>query len=237
MRPGTTNHKLITAHGLVADSWLSVHPEISQPLSQSPTDRIRTLGITSNSTWNTWRSKRIEANSKRLDYIFINEQQVRAVESVVVFTELVPKLHCSYSDHFGVNTKIQLVDRPSPTEGLASGTAKTILTSDLFGEILDISQNYVAREVSQSRIRVRHFFMALFVFVGVLIGQWWVEPNYGHFILLLGTVLIMVYGTVDGLIGFLFGRWELRALKEFVSEMHLAQSIYTQGENEIEDVA
>src|SRR5271156_4320537 len=223
MQPGTTNHKLITTHGLVADSWMSVHPEISQPLSQSPTDRIRTLGITSNPTWNTWRAKRIEANSKRLDYIFINEQQVRAVESTVDFTELVPKLHCSYSDHFGVSTKLQLVDRPSP-EGLASGNGQTVLTSNFFKEILDISQRYVVREASQSRIRVGHFFMALFLFVGILIGQWWVEPNYGHFILLLATVLIMIYGTVDGLIGFLFGRWELRALKEFVSEMHLAQS-------------
>jgi len=39
--------------------------------------------------------------------------------------------------------------------------------------------------------------------------------------------LIMVYGIVDGLIGFVFGRWELRALNEFMSEMRLARNIYS----------
>lgn len=232
MVPGSIAHTLITTNGLVTDSWLAVHPEcLSNPpdkLNYSPIDRIRKLGVTSNSTWNTWRANRNEANSKRLDYVFINQRRAEVVDSLVVFTELVPKLRCSYSDHFGISVKLRLINEK---QGEAETHSTGILSCSLFDTIDKISNVYLARQVRQSRWRIASFFVAVVVFLGALVGQWWIEPEYGHFILLLGTVLIMVYGTVDGLIGFVFGRWELRALKEFVSEMQLARTAYTKEWN------
>ena len=50
--------------------------------------------------------------------------------------------------------------------------------------------------------------------------------NYAHFIISLSALLIMVTVTVDGLIRFLLGRWEIRALREFISEVNSERKIY-----------
>jgi hypothetical protein len=35
-------------------------------------------------------------------------------------------------------------------------------------------------------------------------------------------------GVLDGAIGFIWGRWEMRALREFAGEMYLARKVYAQ---------
>jgi len=182
-------------------------------------DRIRTLGVTCNSTWNTWRAKRNEANSKRLDYIFVNRQRCEVTDSRVCFTELVPNLNCSYSDHFGVTTHVRLYDyQQAHSSNLSAAT---------FDDISGIAKRYRQREMRQSKLRIWHFIISILIFLAVLVGQWWIKPAFGHFIVLFCTVLIMCFGVVDGLIGFLFMRWEIRAVNEFVGEMALARQVYS----------
>jgi sphingomyelin phosphodiesterase 2 len=228
----------MTGYGLLNDSWLKVHRQDVSAISAM--DRIRQLGITCNSTWNTWRANREESRSKRLDYIFVNSRLCEVTNCRVFFTELVPKINCSYSDHFGVNTRIRLGsaikdsslaavnapvqvirDNPPSESTAAPSTAHTILSRNTFEDIGQIAARYLQRETRQSKYRIVHFFAAVFGFLCLLVGQWWVKPAFGHFLILLGTVLIMCYGVVDGLIGFIFMRWEVRCLKEFISEMAL----------------
>lgn len=229
-------HSLITAHGLVNDSWLAVHPDtppptggsISSQLSDS--DRIRLLGVTCDSALNTWRAYDLakdmdDPSAKRLDYVFVNQDRAEVRDCTVVFTEPIPQLNCSYSDHFGIHVKLQLKEN-SKDASETTITDEGVLSHAMFDTIDRISEHYLAREIRHSKYRVWHFWASVAVFVGLLIGQWWVRPRYGHFIILLGAVVVMVTGTIDGLIGFIFGRWEIRALREFISEVHLARKVY-----------
>jgi sphingomyelin phosphodiesterase 2 len=235
-QPGSLAHRLITIHGLVSDSWLAVHPD-SPPRSASSHisnlsdhDKIRLLGVTCDSQLNTWRAYDLkkdmdDPSPKRLDYVFVNQDRVQVQDSTVVFTERVPHLDCSYSDHFGISVKLQL--RKQVKDGSETAFSDEGALSHATFDFIDrISEQYLAREIRHSRWRNRHFIASVLVFIGLLIGQWWVKPNYGHFIILLVAVVVMVTGTVDGLIGFIFGRWEIRALREFISEVRLARKVY-----------
>ena len=155
----------------------------------------------------------------------LNQDRAAVRECTVVFTEPIPQLNCSYSDHFGINVKLQL--RSQIKDGSeVTYSDERILSHAMFDTIEHISDRYIAREIRHSQYRNIHFILSVVVFIGLLIGQWWVEPIYGHFIILLGGVLLMVAGTINGLIGFIFGRWEIRALREFISEVRLARKVY-----------
>lgn len=197
----------------------------------SDDDRIRLLGVTCDSKLNTWRAYDLakdmdDPSAKRLDYVFVNEDRARVRDCAVVFTEPIPHLGCSYSDHFGINVKLELRSRIKDGSQAATVSDDAILPHAIFDTIDRISDRYIAREVRHSRYRNIHFIASVVVFVGLLIGQWWVTPIYGHFIILFFGVLIMVTGTINGLIGFIFGRWEIRALREFTSEVRLARKVY-----------
>jgi sphingomyelin phosphodiesterase 2 len=220
----------------VSDSWLAVHPDTPPPSAGSTfthlsdIERIRLLGVTCDSALNTWRAYDLakdmdDPSAKRLDYVFVNQDRAAVRECTVVFTEPVPGLNCSYSDHFGINVKLELRNRLKDGSE-ATYSEESVLSHAMFDTIERISDRYIAREVRHSQYRNIHFFASIAVFIGLLIGQWWVQPNYGHFIILLGGVLVMVTGTINGLIGFIFGRWEIRALREFISEVRLARKVY-----------
>ena len=235
-QPGSLAHSLITTHGLVSDSWLAVHSNSppnsadSDVTTLSDSDRIRLLGVTCDSKLNTWRAYDLakdmdDPSAKRLDYVFVNEDRVTVRDCAVVFTEPIAHLGCSYSDHFGINVKLELQNQIK-NGSQATMLDETTLSRTIFDTIDLISDRYIAREIRHSRYRNIHFIASVVVFIGLLVGQWWVTPIYGHFIILFCGVLVMVTGTINGLIGFIFGRWEIRALREFVSEVRLARKVY-----------
>lgn len=166
-----------------------------------------------------------DPSPKRLDYVYVNQERANVKDCTVVFTEPVPGLNCSYSDHFGIHVKLELKDQSKDGSELTY-PGESVLSEGMFDVIEWITDRYMEREIQHSRYRNIHFIVSFVVFIGLLIGQWWVEPNYAHFLILLGGVLIMVTGTVNGLIGFIFGRWEIRALREFQSEVKLARNLY-----------
>jgi sphingomyelin phosphodiesterase 2 len=229
-------HTLITTHGLVGDSWRVVHPDTPGPSSASETpsnlsdiERIRLLGVTCDSALNTWRAYDLakdmdDPRAKRLDYIFINQDRAQVQSCDVVFTERVPGLDVSYSDHFGIHAQIRLTHGKRYSEDTVG--EEPMLSATMFDAIESINEWYMARELRHSKWRICHFFASVVVFIGLLVGQWWVRPVWGHFLILIGGVLAMVTGVVDGLIGFLFGRWEVHALREFISEVRLARKMY-----------
>jgi sphingomyelin phosphodiesterase 2 len=232
---GSLAHKLITSHGLVSDSWLVAHPD-RPPQSASSNysllsdaDRIRLLGVTCDSKLNTWRAYDLakdmdDPTAKRLDYVFVNQERAIVKDSTVVFTEHVPLLNCSYSDHFGIHVTLQLQEPRDHGKVIVS--EEPTMSPQMFDTITWISDRYIKREMHHSWLRNTHFWVSLVVFVGLLIGQWWVKAAYGHFIILLCGTLVVVTGVVDGLIGFIFGRWEIAAIKEFTSEVELARKVY-----------
>lgn len=235
-QPGSLAHTLITSHGLVNDSWLAVHPN-SPPTSSgtdittlSDNDRIRLLGVTCDSQLNTWRAYDLakdmdDPSAKRLDYVFVNQDRAHVQNCTVVFTELIPHLNCSYSDHFGISVNLQLRHVKDSVKPVSVSEEPT-LSHAMFDTIERVTDRYIARETRHAWWRNLHFIVSILVFIALLIGQWWVEPLYAHFIILLGGVLVMVSGTIHGLIGFIFGRWEIRALREFISEVRLARRVY-----------
>jgi len=229
-------HTIITTHGLVTDSWLAVHPDtpprsaVSESSTLSDIEHVRLLGVTCDSALNTWRAYDLakdmdDPRAKRLDYIFVNQDRAQVKSCDVVFTEHVPRLNVSYSDHFGIHVEIQLTGLKDDPDGTVATGDEPFLSPEMFDTIEEINERYMRREVRHSQWRIWHFFASLVIFLALLIGQWWVRPAYAHFLILLGAVVVMVTGVVDGLIGFLFGWWEIRALREFISEVRLARKV------------
>lgn len=215
---------------------MEVHPE-SLPAEEGPhlnelsdSDKIRLLGVTCDSQLNTWRAYDLskdmdDISPKRLDYVFVNPDRSAVRDCQVVFTEPISGLKCSYSDHFGIEVKLELRNVPNMGSEDATSGERT-LSPIIFDTIESVTERYIKREIWHSNLRIGHFVVSVLMFIALLIGQWWVEPKYGHFLISLGAVIIMVTGTIDFLIGFIFGRWEDRALKEFISEVRLARKVY-----------
>lgn len=103
---------------------------------------------------------------------------------------------------------------------------------DLFGlpepaynELLDLIRKYRAREQTQLKYRALHFWVALLLTIGCLVGIWFVGGRtYIGFILLLFSSLNLTAGTIDGLLSLLFFRAELGTLKEFEWEVKSARA-------------
>lgn len=95
----------------------------------------------------------------------------------------------------------------------------------LYTDILELIEDYKPTSIKQAKLRNAHFIASVVVLIGLLIAVWWGAAHdraYVGFIFLLLTIVISVTGLLDGLIGFLFGRNEWRALLEFQSEVELA---------------
>jgi len=218
MIPASLAHRLILTNGHVADSWLSANPTTTVSTTSpsfTPTQNIEKLGITCDSQLNTWRHNPEHApgsdpHAKRLDYIFHAPSTSTVTSARVVFTDPVPDLNCSASDHFGIHITLSLTPAPP---------LQDVLPLELYDDILTMTDEYMKREYKQRKLRIGHFFTMLVGNIGLLIGQWWVKPAWGTFIIMLVSWLWGMYATVDGLIGFVFMGSEIRALREFRGEI------------------
>lgn len=94
----------------------------------------------------------------------------------------------------------------------------------LYSDILRLIEEYKPTSIMQARLRNYHFIASVVALIIILITVWWGAADnraYVGFIFILLTITISVTGLIDGLIGFLFGRNEWRALLEFESEVEL----------------
>lgn len=94
----------------------------------------------------------------------------------------------------------------------------------LYTDILDLIESYKPTSIMQAKLRNYHFIASVIILVAMLIAVWWGAAHnraYVGFIFLLVAIVVSITGLLDGLIGFLFGRNEWRALREFESEVRL----------------
>lgn len=127
---------LLRTYGALRDSFLDVHPRANDApaMGISSVDALKTLGMTCDSTINTYSAgKNIPPSitaqgGKRLDYIFYREGRgaayaVQCTQSEVVLDGLVPGQSFSYSDHFGLTSTFKFEPRSDATD--TSSSAKT----------------------------------------------------------------------------------------------------------------
>jgi len=207
------------------DAWDAIHPS-------GPTDtqfmseqaQIDVLGVTCDSRLNCFRPSDLDTttddpNAKRIDYIFTSEALIE--EAKVVMTEHIPSHNINYSDHFGVSVTLQLPDIPH-------AKATGYLPPEIFNSIRGLTTSYVIREEKYSLLRISHFYLSLIVCLSMLISVWFVEQKGYIFVMMFFSTMCSWCGVLDGAIGFIWGRWELRALREFAGEMDLASKVYGQ---------
>lgn len=204
-------------------------------------------GATCDSVLNTWRwSKQMQKELKkgrhhvddlnaldplaqRLDYIFFSSnvamtgQQWRLQSARVGMTTRHPELKVSLSDHFSVEATIS----PYPNSGtiVPANPMVTPLPEAVYSEILDMIAKYMIREKRQKTIRMLHFYIQVSITVACLVAVWWSPSNFVAFILMLVSSVGLATGVLDGLMGGLFVRSEMRALKEFRWEIENARSM------------
>ncbi|KAK9491066.1 Endonuclease/exonuclease/phosphatase [Lipomyces doorenjongii] len=226
-RPDSLTYALLTKRAGLQDSWTTVHGTSTEhilPASLSPEKQITTLGVTCDSLLNTWRADRDISEAKRLDYCF-HAPHLSTVDSVdVTFIDKVPGLNVSASDHFGVSVTLRIL--PTARSELASGREQAEegarppnLPLANYESILDVIASYLPTARAQQYYRLLHFWISIVLVVGLHVGIFWVKSGWPGFLVVLGSTVIAVTGVIDGMLGFLFGRNELRALKEFEEEV------------------
>lgn len=190
-----------------------------------------------------------DPRGKRLDYVFATTGPLQrdaanlssqprgwVVHSASVeMTQRHPELNVSLSDHFAALATLRLHEvSPSspapeldaqllPTQGNDPENASLFLSD--YDEILAMTQEYMAREVSQRYWRGIHFYASVLVWIGCLVAVWFSPRNFVAFILMLVASLGLATGVVDGLLALLFFWSEIRALREFEWEIRTARSL------------
>lgn len=226
-RPQSVGMRLLEHKGGLSDAWLHSaklprefsSAEIGQ---MTPQEQIDSAGVTSDSQLNTWRKNFAPERAKRLDYIFYDTSAASAVSSKVTFTEVEPGVG-SLSDHFGFSATFAL--HPHPSRANIKNQDFELETA--YNELLKIIAAYRPTWRYQSVWRLTHFWASTLLVIGLLVSVWWgAAHNRGYvgFIYIVAAVVASVTGVVNGLIGFLFGNNEKRALTEFEEQVHLALS-------------
>ncbi|WBW75396.1 inositol phosphosphingolipid phospholipase C, Css1 [Schizosaccharomyces osmophilus] len=222
IQPLSVPHEIITSYGLVQDAWLTVHPEqATHPpnrYAMSDQELVDIAGATCDSRLNSWRetisSKDMDDFvAKRLDYVFHSPSTSTATQSKVVFTDRIPQLDCSYSDHFGIEMDLKILEQPVVP-------AETRVRHTIIDDTLGITYQYMARERLHMRLRIAELLISIPIIIGVHVAIVWCDPAWLKVIILFFTVVIAVAAAVNGFcIGLLFGRWEFNGLLEFAAEL------------------
>ncbi|ANB15203.1 inositol phosphosphingolipid phospholipase [Sugiyamaella lignohabitans] len=237
--PGSASYDLLQLVGRLSDSWTSKHGEFTGDIALLSTeDQILLAGATCDSVYNTWRADRQAHEAKRLDYILFDSSRAYVDDCRVSFTERVEGM--SFSDHFAIES--DLIIKPILNPHSVSGVEKiqpniseallvNSVTDDdlltLYNKVLSIIDDYKPTSVWQKKIRIYHFWLSIFILIALMIAVFWGAlkgRTYFAFIFILLSILVTATGLIDGLIGFLFGRNETRALMEFESEIRLAMA-------------
>lgn len=226
-RPQSIGMRLLEHKGGLSDAWLDTS-KLSREFSSAeigqmtPQEQIHLAGVTSDSQLNSWRKNFGPERAKRLDYIFYDTSAASVVSSKVTFTEPEPGVG-SLSDHFGFSAIFTL--NPHPVS--VNSKLLDLELENIYTELLKIISAYRPTWMYQSLWRLTHFWASTLLVVGLIVSIWWGAAHnrpYVGFVYIIVAVVASVTGVVNGLIGFLFGNNESRALSEFEEQVHLALS-------------
>lgn len=215
--PNSLPYKLFTVEAGLLDSWEIHHGNERHDIEyMTPEDQILLAGITCNSRLNSWRYERPITDAVRLDYALIDASLIKPIDVRVKFTELIPELNCSYSDHFAYNCNFQIVNNE---ENIASYSLTDKV--NVYQELISVIQNYRTHTIPwQSAWRKYHLITSILTVTLIhgLLGLFFFNPVVVIFLSLSSTI-IAVTGVVNGLIWYLGVRSELRALQEVQLEV------------------
>nr|CAG8448767.1 3915_t:CDS:2 [Entrophospora candida] len=249
--PNSILYKLVTTHGQMTDSWASqstLSPlndsttSLNKPAANNtfdPAASITQEGYTSNSPLNTWSNISLkQANldqygGQRIDYVFYRKtSRFWCSGSRVVFTEKIPELGVSYSDHFGVEAKFTLVGRSKnsviPLSVWEFGPPETLYELDT--NTIKILMNLFKKDLEKSRatsnIYIILFYTTLALMFALILLQMLLTANAidksYQYLGLLAIIIsgpIAAFGTIIGLIGLLFGNEEQSVYRELLDEV------------------
>lgn len=221
--PNSLTHRLFNLVAQLSDSWQDHHGEFKGDIGYlTPENQIVEAGTTCDSQLNTWRAQRKIHEACRLDYIFYDRSFAHVDDARVSFIDPISGIG-SVSDHFAVEADLvlnnQVIEKPP-----ANAEDLRLLYTDM----LDLIEDYKYTSIMQAKVRNFHFILSVVILICLLITVFWGAAHnraWVGFLFMLVAIVVAVTGLLDGLMGFLFGRAEMRGLREFESEVELARHV------------
>ncbi|EJU02596.1 DNase I-like protein [Dacryopinax primogenitus] len=229
--PTALSINLLSSHAGLTDAFVHTHPQAgASNLHQTPYSlqsaelAIRDLGITADSPLNTYSAKKkLDASArrwqgKRLDYIYYRSERMSCVASQVVLTDKVPGFDFSYSDHFGLEATFALL--PSPAPDVPNPPVQP-LTARTLSQALQALSTFYRQSRSTARMYMTGFNGCILALLALIIGSAF-QPNRRVNPLLVILASAFTWGGTTLLYaGFVYGKWEQRALMTVIEEMEL----------------
>ncbi|CCK69184.1 inositol phosphosphingolipid phospholipase KNAG_0C00710 [Huiozyma naganishii CBS 8797] len=230
-RPESLQHQFLTQETGLADSWEQLgakayppRPTLAQVAKMSALDQLKYGCTTCDSLLNTWRSDRRPDEACRLDYALVDPHKLLTVDAGVQFTERIPGIG-SFSDHFAYYCELHYRDNSKDEQTPARDLLLKRYSS--YVEMCDLIDDYLITAHRQKFWRGIHFWASLVLIIGCCVSTSFTSytraPLVPRFFWVLFASVLAVTGLIDGLISFLFGRSELRALREVKLEVTDAQ--------------
>ncbi|CAI5263766.1 ASB_HP2_G0014980.mRNA.1.CDS.1 [Saccharomyces cerevisiae] len=229
-RPGSLPHKFLTQEAGLVDSWEQLHgkQDLAVIARLSPLQQLLKGCTTCDSLLNTWRTQRQPDEACRLDYALIDPDFLQTVDAGVRFTERIPHLDCSVSDHFAYSCTLNIV--PQGTESRPSTSVKRAKTHDRelilqrysnYETMIECIHTYLKTAQRQKFFRGLHFWASILLLIASLVVTTFTanKAGWSSIFWVLFAIAVSISGTIDGAISFLFGRSEIRALSEVEQEV------------------
>lgn len=233
---------LIRDHAALSDSWAVTHPQSNDTSSiPPPPEAILKFGVTADSPLNTYSAgKPLDPTArkywgKRLDYIFYRQPKwrdgkpgnalpiLKCVDCRVVLTEKVPGEQFSFSDHFGLESTLEIFDpQPAASEDpLSQVPEQTELSNAAISTTIQALASCYTFSRHRARRELTVFGLCLLLLVGVIIGSSWLPHAWINPIFILFTVVVAWAATTMLYEGFLYGNWECNALMNTIEELEI----------------
>ncbi|KAF9055920.1 inositol phosphophingolipids phospholipase C [Panaeolus papilionaceus] len=229
--PPTLPMAVILDHADLTDTWVVTHPNVDPSLVTSPLEAVQKLGITADSPLNSFSAAKGYTHGswgKRLDYVLYrqpirNTNQplpvLRAVASKVVFMDLVPGQTYSYSDHFGLDATLEVV-QPDASAPVAPVPPRILTNASIATTIQALTSCYrFSKERSRKELVI--FALSILVLIGVVVSSAWLPHSWINPIYLLFTIFMTWLATTMLYEGFIFGNWECNALMNVIEELEI----------------
>lgn len=217
-RPGSLPHHLLTTEAGLVDSWEQLHgkQDLEKIKTMNAMDQLVYSCTTCDSTLNTWRATRRPDEACRLDYALVDPRRLRTIETGIRFTELIDGIG-SFSDHFAYTCTLEV---HCPENNKQSNT-NLMDRIRIHEQLESCIKEYFHTAKRQKLLRGLHFWVSVVLMIGTAVVTTFTsnKASWSSIFWVLFGIVLAVTGVIDGLISFLFGRSEIRALWEVENEV------------------
>ncbi|CCF57710.1 hypothetical protein KAFR_0D00630 [Kazachstania africana CBS 2517] len=232
-RPGSLPHTFLTLETGLIDSWEQLNGKQDQGeiSKMNPSDQLIFGCTTCDSTLNTWRSKKRPDEACRLDYALVDPAKLQTIEAGLRFTERIPNVG-SFSDHFAYSCSLRFLPQdiglnPVLRNKIYSNSDLNLTRDQLlekfstYEELKLTIASYTKVAKRRKLIRGAYFWIAIYLLITSITVTSFTSQRAGwsSVFWVIFAIIVSVFGTINGLISFLFGRSELRALMEIEHEV------------------